>query len=366
MRFKEKENERIWLYTDCVGVESDNGMNQFLHDVEKDDKIQRYYIITDERQKKNVIYTKYCVKFGSRKHKYLLEKCEKLFTAYIEESNIFPYSASEIEKLAPKLQFEVIYLQHGVLHIKMPWKFSPEKIMADWIVVSTQAEKALYLENGFSEESLLCTGMARFELLDKTRKKEKKILFAPSWRSYLAGNYVNHKWEPLKEKFLASTYFKEIQSFLAAPELSEILSKFEYTLEVKLHPIFSSYAEEFALESDYIHFVAGSVQEEEYSLLITDFSSFMYDFIYLETPVINFIPDIVEFKCGMNGYRDLNYGSEFWDNAVYTAGELLQRIDFYFQGKWNYLPAVSFFYMDGCREKLYSLAISDDLIYNME
>lgn len=353
--------ERIWLYSDCIGVKSDNGMLQFLHDIKKNDGIRRYYIVTDKRQRSDRTSQDSYVDFGSRKHKQLLEKCEMLFTAYIEESNIFPYTVSEIEKLAPKFQFEVIYLQHGVLHIKMPWKFSPEKIMADRIVVSTREEKALFMENGFSEDSLIGTGMARFEILNKTAPKKKKILLAPSWRGYLAGNYIDHKWEPLREKFLASTYYKEIQRFLSSPGLTNILAENGYTLDVKLHPIFAIYADEFNIDSPYIRFVSGRVPEEDYSLFITDFSSFMYDFIYLDTPVMNFIPDIMEFKSGMNGYRELNYSPEFWEKTACTAEELLHNITLYFQGKWEPFSSAHFFDIDDCREDLYSLAISGDL-----
>ena len=352
-----KNRKRIWLYYDCVGVERDNGALQFLHDVEKCDDITRYYVVTDERQKFDARYRKHLVKFGSRKHKSLLEKCEKVLTAYIEESNIFPYGQEIIEKKADKLEFEVVYLQHGVLHIVMPWKYSPEKIMADKIVVSTWEEKNLYLKNGFVEKDLICTGMARFEQLRKNIPKERKILFAPSWRSYLTGEYAEHHWEKLDEKFLSSSYFKGIWDFLSNDKLQELLERHDYDLDVKLHPIFSEYQSYFTggekKFSSRIAFLEGSVMEESYSIFMTDFSSFQYDFLYLGTPVLSYIPDMMEFKCGMNGYRELDHGENFWENVAMTPEEAVTALEEALQGHYREIVTCHFVEMGECRERLY-------------
>lgn len=357
----ERRKERIWLYYDCVGIEKDNGYLQFVHDIEKQDDVSRFYIITDKRQKQEMKYMKYYVEFGSRKHKQLLEKCEKVFTAFIEHSNIFPYDINTFERKADKFNFQVVYLQHGVLHIIMPWKYSPEKIMADKIVVSTQQEKKLLLHNGFHNEDLICSGMARFEVLDRNRKKQKKILYAPSWREYLVGNYEKHRWLPLDEKFIKSTYYIKIQKFLESERLKKILSASQYSLDIKLHPIFSMYKDYFKIDNEYINFIEKVENEEEYSLFITDFSSFMYDFIYLHIPVINFIPDIIEFKSGMNGYRTLNYSSEFWKRVACDEDEIVEKIESYLIDGKEYRNEikVDFFSMSNCRERLYEEMIEE-------
>ncbi len=118
----------IWLYYDCAGVLSDNGYLQFEHDMLKDDGIRRYYIVTDRRQIKNKFDKRNYVVFGSKKHKSLIKKCSKIITAYIEDANIIPYAKEDYEKYSLTFNFEVIYLQHGVLHIIMPWKYAREKI----------------------------------------------------------------------------------------------------------------------------------------------------------------------------------------------------------------------------------------------
>ncbi len=339
---RQKRERRIWLYYDCAGVARDNGYLQFVHDVALEDGVERYYIVSDPRQAEDRGFRKHYVKFGSRRHRRLLTQCEKVITAYIEENNILPYRPQEYGRIAPKLRFETIYLQHGVLHIRMPWKYSPERIMADRIVVSAKQEANLYVESGFARESLIPCRMPRFDSLDRNRKKEKRILFAPSWRSYLIGPNTSGHWQPLPEKFLASTYYRKIQEFLKMPELDCLLNQSGYVLELKLHPIFEPYRKYFFCNGTSVR-IAQQIREEDYGLMITDFSSFLYDFLYLKTPVISFIPDIMEFLAGMNGYRELNEGKDYREKVTTTPEQLYRSIERYLQ-KGEYTgPEADFF-----------------------
>ena len=325
LKQRKRKKQEIWLYYDCSGVPCDNGFLQFEHDIKKRDNVERYYIVTDKRQTQNNQYKRSYVYFGSRKHRQLLRKCTKVLTAYIEESNILPYEREEYKKIAGTFNPEIIYLQHGVLHIIMPWKYSREKLLADRIVVSTKEEADLYIKNGYKENDLIKTGMPRFECIEKKRKK-RKILFAPSWRAYLVGKYINHAWQEMPEKFVESKFYKEIQKFLSAYELNDFLDKYDYELEVKLHPIFKMYEKFFSWRSNRIVFTNDAAKESEYVLFITDFSSYAFNFSYLSIPVLHFIPDRVEFECGMNGYRELNYSEKFWEEAVFNSYDLVIRI----------------------------------------
>ncbi len=301
-----KEKERIWLYYDCKGVAIDNGLRQFLHDSRKQDGIMRYYVVSDERQEPFIFDCGRKVSFGGSKHKKLMTKAEKIITAFIENNNIFPFEPWEYEQYANQFRFETVYLQHGVLHIDMPWKYSPEKIIADKIVVSAGQETELLLKNGYKETDLWKVMMPRFDELPEKSQGGKKILYAPSWRSYLVGENRNNKWELLTEKYLASNFFTGMQAFVCSRELQELLAKYGYGMDIKLHPIFAEYGGLLETGSRNIRFVE-EVQEDEYSLFITDFSSYMFDFLYMGTPVLSFIPDFEEFRCGMNGYRDTDF-----------------------------------------------------------
>ena len=353
----QRGNDEIWLYYDCIGVVHDNGRIQFEHDVQLSDGVKRYYILSDERQKCPTIPDEHYVEFGSQRHKELLTNCKKIITAYIEDSNLFPYKSEELDIQSNQFDFEIIYLQHGVLHFLMPWKYSRERLSADRIVVSTKEEADLWMSQGYDRRELIYTGMPRLEQLKKNEESSKKILFAPSWRSYLVGEYEDHQWKPLEGKFVKSKYYREISQFLLADNLKALLEEYDYTLDVKLHPIFQIYRNHYKCYSDRIHFVDRDVLDGAYDLMITDFSSYAYNFHYLNIPVIHFIPDEEEFKCGMNGYRELNYSEEFWNHATKTYDETINRIQQWLRGAVIQQEKVHFYSVNNRLDLLYQSII---------
>lgn len=354
-----EENSRIWLYYDCKGVEWDNGLEQFLYDSEKNDGVERYYVITDERQSSWFSLKHRTIIFGTDAHKELLMRAEKVITAFIEDNNILPFPVSEYEKYSNQFRFETIYLQHGVLHIDMPWKYSPEKIMADKVVVSADVDAELFLKNGFREEELWRVRMPRFDLLSKKSLGKKKILFAPSWRSYLVGANIDNCWRPLEKKLTASRYFAGIQEFLESKRLQELLEVNNYILDVKLHPIFTEYKHLFKWKSERVN-MKSEVKIDEYSLFVTDFSSFMFDFLYMDVPVLSFIPDFDEFACGMNGYRKVDFMNKVKpDEICKTAEEIIDKMECFFESGVGMAYNVSFYgeKNGGAREAIYQKLI---------
>lgn len=356
-----KVSKAAWLYYDCVGVACDNGMLQFLHDYEKNDGVERYYVVSDEKQK-SLLPDKNCfVVWGSSKHKKLFKSCQRILTAYIEEDNLIPFEREDYDKYAGDFHFEVVYLQHGVLHIDMPWKYSPEKILADRVVVSTKQEAELFCRNGFCEEDLISCRMPRFSERAKGNAKSRKILFAPSWRSYLVGNYVDHKWTKLEGKFLSSMFYNQVQQLLNSEKLMQFLEENDYTMDVKLHPIFAMYRDCIKLpesarqESSRIRMTDTPDAPQNYEIFITDISSYAYDYMFQGIPVFWFLPDVTEFKSGMNGYRDMGV-RDYWQKVSTDSEELVAKL-------WAYVQDGVY---DGLDAEFYENGSPTEYIYQKE
>ena len=91
--------------------------------------------------------------------------------------------------------------------------------------------------------------------------------------------------------------------------------------------------------------IDSSVDENDYSVLITDFSSYVFDFVYADCNIMYFMPDRTEFDAGLNQYRLLDlpledaFGpySSSADEAVsclkrilaYRSGEADEQLDAY-------------------------------------
>lgn len=310
-----RSSGRVWLYYDSHDS-LDNGYIQFLHDIEKRDGVKRYYVYHGDNEE--LIKGKFSgkakrslVKFGSIRHKRLLAAAQRILTAFIDRTCILPFDRVTYQYYADLFHYQVVYLQHGVMHARLPDMYSKEKVwQVDQVVVSTQFEKENLLKLGYREEDLLTCGMPRLDRLQAGPGAggERKILFAPSWRCSLVATR-NGAQTPV-EAFYSSTYYREFSAFLKDERLHAFLEKHDLYLDVQIHPMFSCYRGCFL--------PAGSTRVREtrfanvgeYLACITDFSSFMFDFIYLDRPVISYFPDREEFQSGSHSYNDFYYPIE--------------------------------------------------------
>lgn len=328
-----KKYENVWLYYDCKGVKRDNGYYQFVHDFEKKDGVRRYYVINEEdfRKKRRQFprkYRKYMIQFDGRMHKLLFLKAQKLITAFIERNNYMPFSPKRYQKVVEvSNQPDIIYLQHGVLHAHVPWKYSLDRLVIDKEVISTPYEKENLIKNyRFHEDALLPCGMPRYDYIDVNQKSVNRILFAPSWRKYLVG-MVGGEWVTTEGKFLASKFFEETSRFLNSKELEEILDKNDFYLDFKLHPILERYKHLYTIDNKRVTMAESVISETEYKIFMTDFSSFVFDFVYLQRPIVYFLPDQDMFRAGMNDYREIDIPFEdgFGELAL-TAEEAVSAV----------------------------------------
>lgn len=303
----------IWLYEDTYNA-VDNAYYQFLHDFEKNDGIERYYVCDKEEIDWQHLFTpkqqKRLIPRMGRKHKRLFIQADKILVSFVGHDDFVPFDRNTILWYWDLFHFEVIYLQHGVMHAELNYMYSKEKIyMVDKIVASTQFEKKNMVNKlAFQEKDILCTGMPRLDHLEK-KERQRKILFAPSWRSYLVASDAEGR-RAAQANFEGTDYFQEIKAFLTDERLNVLLKEKGYKLEIKLHPNFSVYAETFAALCNESMAVVDEVTLGEYAAFITDFTSFMYDCFYLDVPVITYIFDYGRFKAGLHSYRELCWPME--------------------------------------------------------
>lgn len=307
----------IWLYYDCKGVKKDNGYYQFIHDLEIKDGIKRYYVSNNSKEFNKDIFNRKqkrkVIKFHSLKHKFMYLKASKIITAYIEQENSSPYTKNAYTYYIDIANIpEIIYLQHGILHAHLPWKYSLDRLPLDKEVISTYYERDNFINNyAFTKDHLIDCGMPRYDFLNSDVKKTNTILYAPSWRSYLVGKQVTN-YAKMEKTFVESEFYIESKKFLESKELADMLEKYDFTLNFKLHPIFKKYQYLYQINNERIK-IGADWPDSEYKVFITDFSSYVFDFVYLKRAIIYFVPDYVKFKSGMNLYRELDFK---FDNGI--------------------------------------------------
>ncbi len=304
-----RSKSRIWLYNDRNGI-LDNGYYQFKHDIHMKDGVKRYYVYDEDIENIEDAFSakerKHLIRFNSPRHKILYSKAEYVLTSFVDAIYFRPFDLKTFVYYRGVCSPEVIYLQHGILHAKTT-HYGKEKLEIDKVVISGEYEKDIFVkECGFREQDLILSGMPRLDQVDKTTIPQKKILYAPSWRSYLTMGQKDRAWQPVSHDVIKkSNFFTGIVSLLNDTRLLQALNDFGYSIEFKLHPIFKMYEDLFKEALPNITVVSGDVNLGEYAALITDFSSFLYDFAYLKRPIFYYLPDPIEFRSGANHYREL-------------------------------------------------------------
>ena len=160
-------------------------------------------------------------------------------------------------------------------------------------------------------------GFPRHDLLLKNgTKKEKIILFTPSWRKGIVNefNRVTGRRE-YANKFKDSNYFKITNNFLSSKKLTRTLRKKGYKIKFAIHPSIIQQKKDYVF-NDVVEFT-----DDKYSNLlmkgaaiVTDFSSVSYDFAYLKKPVFYLdIDNVVSTKDHSTDNYDWNIRRPFGD-----------------------------------------------------
>lgn len=348
MSKKYYNGQNIWLYTDRIGV-FDNSFIQFQHDLNIRDGVKRYYIISEENindERLKNIPKKNLVIRNSNKHKILFVFSKLVLTSFKDYEEYCPLSNQFYNTFYSVMKFKLIYLQHGILHAHTPWLYSRHYTNVDKFVVSSALETDNLVTNyGYRENQLIKTGMPRLIKKDPANiKRKNKILFAPSWRISITRGQKDGAWITDKDEFRNSVFYKGLIEFLKNEELNKLLEKFDFDIDIKLHPIFREMSPLFSVQNDRINVVDNDLELSEYKILITDFSSFLFDFIENNTKILMYYPDYDYFVSGNHIYNQLDFDLTPISKDYKEASELIKKLEETFESNCELSADESSFY----------------------
>lgn len=338
------QNRRIWIYNDRQGV-FDNAYQQFLNDYKKNDGVKRYYIIDENDKSKmelNNIPKSMLIIRKSLKHKIIFLSAEYVITSYSSILDFSPYTLDVYSYLYNRFKYKLIYVQHGFLHAHLPQLYARSVSSIDKFVVSSKFEYDNLINiYDFREDDIIDVGMPRLDnLMFDPSKKTKKILIAPSWRNSLTGGLdENRNWRLDIESFKETDYYNNMKSLIYNEKLLNILKSTGYKIDVKLHPNFANVSELFP-DNEIVHLITDSdiFNINEYSLLITDFSSFLFDFVQLKTKMVFYYPDYNQFICGNHSYNKLNLDMSDVVDTYSNVNDVVKFIEVNIQNNFKLSP----------------------------
>lgn len=345
--FFSKHNQ-IWLFSDRIDLADDNGeclYDYCLEHKEEFSGIDMYFVLShNSKQFERISSKSNILDYDSPESKELFLKADAIISS---QANLTTYSVygSNYDFVKGLQKHKKIFLQHGITKDDMSsWLHDWNKHL-DLLFTASRYEYASFLNGdyGYSEKVIRLTGFPRFDrLIDK---KEKIILFMPTWDSSL-----NKEDAPghqiYNEDFKNTELYKEIQSVLSDSALITAMRKYGYRLVVKLHPNLEIQRKDF-LYSKPVE-IAGPDKTyrellSEGALLITDYSSVQFDFAYMKKPLLYYQCRENHLKTGYYDYETMGFGE-----VVSSVSDLSKTLCEYLQGgcmmKEKYLERVNSFF----------------------
>lgn len=283
-------NRRIWLFMDRLDVADDNAEHLFKYALAQDDGIEKYFILNEnsrdfERIKKigNVIAA------GSEEHKLLACHAEKIISSQADAVIINPFYKNE-KFLNGLFSPKVYFLQHGVIKEDISsWLHRYDKYLY-LILTSAKSEYDSFFNKNsqynYPKSVVQLLGLPRHDNREKL-KDRKEIVIMPSWRRSL--EHLN------EEQFKNTQFFKDYNSLLNNEKLISFLDKEGYMLIFKPHHNLNKHLYLFdkhpLVKFDNIKHDQTYTYNEIFnhaSLLITDYSSAVFDFAYVKKPILYF------------------------------------------------------------------------------
>lgn len=287
----------------------DNGYYLFMHAMENDTEKKMgasiYYVIEKDAPDYNKIrqYDKNVIDFMSIKYMIYLLACKALISS---ESRNHAYVWQTRESIiAPCIEKKKhVFLQHGILALKqLGSQFFAKNMKSQLVTVSSKREADIVRDYlGYDESAIVDTGYARFDALEDVSSNYKEILLMPTFRPWVFGVE--------RDVFVKSDYYDRYMEFINAPRLSQLLVENGITLNLYQHPSISEHTDAFHSDCPNVRIVYnGEVPLDELmmrcSLLITDYSSIVWDVLYMGKPTVFYQYDRERYDDVWGSYIDL-------------------------------------------------------------
>ena len=219
-----------------------------------------------------------------------------------------------------------LFLSHGITIRDLHDYYNKMNHKNFHTITASQEERELLITPPYElkPDQVFLTGYPRYDYLCN-ENTEKIITLAFTWRSYL--------WYLNKDEFKESDYFRVYSSLYECDRLLRMIHSYGYSVKVKLHPEVEKFKEVINLPVGVTFWDENVSYNEIYeksSLMITDYSSCIYDFVYLKKPIIHYQPDYEYIlNSGLGPQYIYDYDSKSVGEVTHTVEELEGCIESY-------------------------------------
>ena len=324
-------NRSVWLVGERADTAQDNGFHLFRHLREQHPEREVYYVI-DRRspQYSRVEHLGNVVGHSTLRHQLLMMHAEVLANAY-SIKHMIPrkwHADAYTRGLAWRVGAHRVYLKHGV-HV------SPTAVKRGtggydlYLAVNPREAAALRESSGYRDQ-IVETGMPRYDTLVPA-PSSRTILFMPTWRRYLVPKLFGGDSEA-SVPFEGSTYQRFVTGLLTSPVLHEMLTRYDFRLQLLPHYNLRQELEDFEFTSDRTELADATTNSFQDLIrgcdaFITDYSSVHFDVAYLGTPIIYAHFDKEEYEEGHAVVSWFDHEKDAFGPVTHSLEETLAELE---------------------------------------
>ena len=207
---------------------------------------------------------------------------------------------------------------------------------------------------GWTDENLIKMNLPRWD------KYNNHSHFIFEKNSNITNNslFIMFTWRDFKrKKSISSYYFKNIINLVENNKLYNLLVKTKTVLYFSIHHLLDKFINKYKIKyenNNYIKFIDSNKISEvlsKTSLIVSDFSSIIFDLIYRKKPFIIYIPDANDPEI-KNLYKKNYYeliesmknGSIEFENKYFEINETVNKIIYYINNNFKLEPKLEDFY----------------------
>lgn len=328
--------KEIWLISDRPHVAGDNGEAFFKFMTSKKD-VKTYFVLdrfSDDYKRLKKLGK--VIDFGSKKHKWLFLRADKIISASADNW-VFNVLKDDEQYFKNLYKYDYVFLQHGIIQKDFSkWLNKCNKNIKVFVTSAKEEFDSIINGNyGYTEKQVKMTGLPRYDNLVDDSKKIIAIM--PTWRKFIAAEHVEQennkdiKLRGYSKDFKNTYYYSFYQSLLNDKRLITALEQYDYKCIFYLHPSFIRQVGDFESSSNNVIISQKIANYNEVfknsALLITDYSSVAMDFAYLKKPIIYAQFDKEDFlnkHTGSEGY--FNYEQQGFGKVCYNLNDTIDGI----------------------------------------
>ena len=247
-----------------------------------------------------------------------------------------------------------ICLGHGISYLKdfLYKDYYSSKIYNKIILPPSQIIISNAKKYGWNDENIIRIGLPRWDYF--TKKENKSISFSKNNFNNNKSIFAMFSWRDLKKnQTLSKYYFKNILKLINNKALIKVLKENNIIFYYTLHHMIEKYKILFKINPFIIYINQEDISEclIKTDLIITDFSSIIFDIIVRKKPYIIFIPDSGDKNLKKiytkNYYKLINglrKGKINFKNIFVNIKKVIIKIIYYINNKFELEPKLKKFY----------------------